>query len=80
MAYVTSGLKRLGLPYVSSQANFVLVLPQTDRPGLVQGLEKQGIWVRDTASFGLPGGFRVTLGLRSENRAFLEALQRLVHA
>ncbi|MBI2891569.1 MAG: histidinol-phosphate transaminase [Nitrospirae bacterium] len=80
MAYVTTGLRRLGLPYVNSQANFVLVLPPPSGAGLVRGLEREGIWVRDTASFGLPGGFRVTIGVRGENRAFLDALRRLLRA
>jgi len=73
MAYLVEGLKRLGLSWVPSAANFVLV-----RVGpaakIYQALLRRGVIVRPMEGYGFPEHLRVTVGLPEENRRFLQAL------
>jgi len=66
----------MGLDYVPSFANFVLVCVR-DGKAVFQALMKKGIIVRDMTSYGLPEWIRVSIGTMEQNRRFLEELQRL---
>jgi histidinol-phosphate aminotransferase len=76
---LTTAFKRLGLSFVPSKANFVLV-----HIGAVGGgaaavnaaLLKQGVIVRPVAGYGLPEYLRVSIGLAAENAAFIAALEK----
>ncbi|HUH92908.1 MAG TPA: histidinol-phosphate transaminase [Casimicrobiaceae bacterium] len=74
MAQLTSALDALGLPYVASHANFLLV-HVGDGARVYERLLRQGVIVRPVGSYGLPGHVRVTVGLADENRRFLAALR-----
>ncbi len=63
----------LGLEYVPSLGNFVLV-KVGDAGAVNESLLRAGIIVRPVAGYGLPQWLRVTVGLDDENRAFLRAL------
>jgi histidinol-phosphate aminotransferase len=67
----------LGLRTAPSQANFVLV--DVERPGRVvyEGLLHKGIIVRPMTP-PLQTWLRVTVGLRTENERFLEALRSVL--
>lgn len=69
-----SAFDAMGLQYVPSHANFVLVRVG-DAAGVHESLLRAGVVVRRVDSDGLPEWLRVTVGLRSENEAFLRALQ-----
>ncbi|PLZ01846.1 histidinol-phosphate transaminase [Burkholderia sp. WAC0059] len=80
---VTAALARLGLEYVPSDGNFVLVrVGDDDGSGDRVNLEllKQGVIVRPVGGYGLPQWLRVTIGLPQENEAFLAALERALAA
>lgn len=64
---------RMGLPFVPSHANFVLVRVG-DGKHVFQTLLKQGIIIRDMNAYGLPEWIRVSIGTAEQNRRFLEAL------
>jgi histidinol-phosphate aminotransferase len=66
----------MGLDYVPSFANFVLVQVQ-DGKGVFQALMKRGIIVRDMTSYGLPEWIRVSIGTMEQNERFLAELKRL---
>ena len=53
-------LDALGVEYLPSQANFVLV--HIDHTTIAPALERRGITVRDGADLGVPGWTRVTVG------------------
>jgi histidinol-phosphate aminotransferase len=74
-----SGFAALGLRYIPSFANFVLV-EVGDAPAVNEALLKAGIIVRPVANYGLPTWLRVTVGLRRENAALLEALASIIRA
>ena len=66
----------IGLDYVPSFANFVLVKVGSGRD-VFQALMKRGIIVRDMTSYGLPEWIRVSIGTMEQNRRFLEAFYLL---
>ena len=63
----------MGLEYVPSYGNFVLVRVG-DAAAVYERLLRAGVIVRPVANYGLPEWLRVTVGLPDENRAFLAAL------
>ena len=71
------GFAALGLRYVPSCANFVLV-EVGDAVRVNEALLEAGIIVRPVANYGLPTWLRITAGLPKENAALLEALARIV--
>lgn len=66
----------MGLEYVPSFANFVLV-KVGDGKAVFSALMKRGIIVRDMNSYGLPEWIRVSIGTMEQNRRFLEAYTAL---
>jgi histidinol-phosphate aminotransferase len=67
------GFAGLGLEFVPSSGNFVLV--RVGRADLVnEALLRAGIIVRPVGNYALPEWLRVTVGLPQENAAFLAAL------
>jgi histidinol-phosphate aminotransferase len=63
----------LGLSYVPSRANFVLVKVGA-AARVYQELLKRGVIVRPVGNYGLPEWLRVSVGLPAENATFLAAL------
>jgi histidinol-phosphate aminotransferase len=72
-----SALDQMGLTYVPSFANFVLV-KFDDAPGINQALLKRGVIVRPVPADGLPDWLRVSIGLEHENARFIEALKAIL--
>jgi len=73
MQQLTDAFRELGLAYVPSVGNFVLVNVGAGAR-VYQELLKRGVIVRPVANYGLPEWLRVTVGLPEENARFLEAL------
>ncbi|WP_144111799.1 histidinol-phosphate transaminase [Paraburkholderia sp. BCC1886] len=74
---------KLGLEYVPSDGNFVLVrVGDDDAAGnrVNLGLLKQGVIVRPVGNYGLPQWLRITIGLPEENEAFIAALEKTLAA
>ena len=77
LALLQSAFARMGLEFVPSHGNFVLVRVG-DAAAVYEGLLRAGIIVRPVANYALPEWLRVTVGLPEENRAFLAALSRVL--
>lgn len=78
---LTHAFDELGLKYVPSFGNFVLVKVGDDEAAGARvnlALLKQGIIVRPVANYGLPQWLRITIGLPNENTVFIDALQKLL--
>ncbi|MEM5273851.1 histidinol-phosphate transaminase [Cupriavidus taiwanensis] len=76
---LTQAFERLGLEYVPSSGNFVLVrVGDDDGAGARVNLAllRQGVIVRPVGNYNLPRWLRVTIGLPEENAAFIAALER----
>jgi histidinol-phosphate aminotransferase len=79
MKMITEAFDALGVQYVPSHANFILVPYGTaDKVvALHENLLRQGIAIRPLQAFGLPDCFRVTIGLPDENEAFIKAFRKV---
>ncbi|AIY43457.1 Biosynthetic Aromatic amino acid aminotransferase beta [Collimonas arenae] len=78
---LTQTFDELGLEYVPSFGNFVMVKVGEDEGAGARvnlALLKQGIIVRPVGNYGLPQWLRITIGLPSENAAFIDALKKLL--
>jgi len=74
MQQLTEGFKRLGMEWLESYANFVLVnLKQPGAP-VYQALLRKGIIVRPVDNYELPNHLRISIGTKEENQVFLQAL------
>lgn len=73
-----AGLAALGLPFVPSQANFVLARVACDDGWLCGELLRRGVIIRPGGPFGLPGHVRVSVGLPEQNERFLAALAQVL--
>ncbi len=77
LAQLVQGIEALGLEYVPSYGNFVLVkVGEAARVNLE--LLKRGVIVRPVAGDGLPEWLRVSVGVAPENERFLAALREIV--
>jgi histidinol-phosphate aminotransferase len=70
-----SAFDAMGLEYVPSYGNFVLVRVG-DGAAVYERLLRAGVIVRPVGSYGLPEWLRVSVGLPDENERFLEALPK----
>jgi histidinol-phosphate aminotransferase len=68
----------LGLEYVPSQANFVLVKLGPRAAEVADELLRRGVIVRKMASYGLPEHLRISVGLPGENRRFMDELTAIL--
>lgn len=73
-------LGELGIEYLPTQANFILIDLKRDSRPVYDYLLKRGIIVRPTHSFGLPTCIRVTFGLPEHDERFFELLREALTA
>ncbi len=73
-------LESLGIPYVPSQANFVLTRVGEHAPEIARRLRGEGILVRDWSyDPHLRGYLRFTIGSTEQTRRLIEALEHVAH-
>jgi len=77
LEYFQSEFKKLGLPFVPSHGNFILVRVGKGQEVFKQ-LLSQGVIVRPMGGYKFPEHLRVTIGTMDENRRFIEALQKVI--
>jgi histidinol-phosphate aminotransferase len=70
---------KMGLKYVKSATNFVIVDVRRDCRDVFTDLLKQGVIVRDMKAWGLDTFIRVTIGTCAENKRFLAALKKILN-
>jgi histidinol-phosphate aminotransferase len=68
----------LGLRYVPSRANFVLVDVGRSAAAIYQKLLREGVIVRPMTSFGMETTLRVSVGTPEENRRLVKALHNVL--
>ena len=79
LAYFQGEFPRLGLDFVPSHANFVLLRVGKGHE-VFQQLLKQGVIVRPMAGYRFPEHVRVTVGTMDENRKFIAALENVIRS
>jgi histidinol-phosphate aminotransferase len=75
--FLNAELDKLGLSYVPSHGNFILVRVGNGND-VFQRLLVQGVIVRPMAAYEFPEHVRVTVGTMEENRRFIAALGRII--
>lgn len=76
-AYLQEQFAQMGLPFVPSAANFVLV-KVGDGMAVFKGLLERRIIVRALKGYNLPEWVRISVGTMGQNRACISALRELV--
>jgi histidinol-phosphate aminotransferase len=74
--YLYEELTRLGVSFVPSEANFILVRCGTQTSQVMERLMQEGIVVRGMTGYGLKEYIRVTIGLPEENKSVIEVLEQ----
>jgi histidinol-phosphate aminotransferase len=65
------GLTRLGIRWLPTQANFILLQVPRDAKEIAEAMLRRGVIVRAMNAYGLPGFIRINAGTHAENDRFL---------
>ncbi|MGA2774662.1 MAG: histidinol-phosphate transaminase [Candidatus Omnitrophota bacterium] len=76
--YLYDNLKKLGLAYVPTVANFILIDTGSDGIEVFNKMLKFGVIVRDMRQYGLKNYIRVTIGTKKENERFIKVLKKIL--
>jgi len=76
--YLYDNLKKLGIAYVPSVANFILIDVGQDCVEFFNKMLKFGVIVRDMKQYGLKNFIRVTVGTKKENVRFIRVLKKIL--
>lgn len=77
--YLQSEFQKLGLEFVPSQGNFILVRVGKGQE-VFQQLLGRGVIVRPMGGYRFPEHVRVTVGTMAENQKFIEALRNVIRS
>jgi len=78
LEFFYKSFEEMGLPYIKSYGNFVMVDVKKDAVEVFKKLLLKGIIVRPGDIFGMPTYLRVTTGLESDNMGFIMALKEVL--
>ena len=76
--YLYKELKKLGLFYVPTEANFIFIDLKEDSEIVFEKLLKKGVIIRPGKTWGCPNFIRVTIGTAYENEKFIQALKEVI--
>jgi len=76
--FIYSELKALGIRYVPSVTNFILIELGSKSGEVTEKLLKKGVIVRNMKAWGLGNFIRVTIGKESENKRFIKELKKII--
>jgi len=75
-SYLYDCLTGLGIAYLPSVANFILIDVGKDSVSVFKEMLKYGVIVRDMKQYGLKNFIRVTIGTKKENERFIKVLKK----
>jgi histidinol-phosphate aminotransferase len=76
--YLYDALSKLGIAYVPTVANFILIDVGRDGVSVFKDMLKYGVIVRDMDQYGLKNFIRVTIGTKKENERFIKVLKKVI--
>jgi histidinol-phosphate aminotransferase len=76
--FICRELERRGIPFVPTQANFILIHVGCPGREVYQAMLRHGVIIRAMEAYGFPDYIRVNVGLPEENRRFLETLEKVL--
>ncbi len=71
-------LKEMGIPFVPSTANFILIDAGRDCLSLSKEMLKSGVIVRDMKQYGLDNFVRLSIGTKKENEEFVKVFKKIM--
>ncbi|MDD5044637.1 MAG: histidinol-phosphate transaminase [Candidatus Omnitrophica bacterium] len=77
--YLYAALEKLGINYVPSVANFILIEVACEGTYIFKEMLKYGVIVRDMKEYGLNNFIRVTIATMRENRKFISVLRKVMN-
>jgi histidinol-phosphate aminotransferase len=75
---IYSALDTLGISYVRSSTNFILIDTEIDGDLMAEQLMKRGVIVRSAKNYGTPTCIRVTVGTEKQNTRFITELTHVL--
>ena len=72
--YLKKELKKLGLEYLDTHANFIMINIKGNDKKIYEYLLKKGFIIRPGFLLGMPGWIRVSIGLEDDNKEFIKLL------
>jgi histidinol-phosphate aminotransferase len=78
LTFLCSELDRLGIAYVPTQANFLLIHVARNSREVYEQMLREGVIIRAMTSYQLPEYIRINAGLPAENQRFLQAFKRVM--
>ncbi len=76
--YLYDALSSMGIAYVPSVTNFILIDVARDGVSVFKEMLKYGVIVRDMKQYGLKNFIRVTVGTKKENERFIKILKKVL--
>jgi len=76
--YLYQTLDKLGLDYIPTQGNFLLINIEQSAVNVFEKLMQKGVIVRPGHIFGLPNWIRVTIGQKEDNEVFIKQLKTVI--
>ena len=78
-AFLYEAFDDMGLRYVESEGNFIMLHLEQSGADIADALLKEGVIVRPIGGYGYPNAVRVTIGTQQENETFIKALKVVSH-
>ncbi|MBM7623832.1 histidinol-phosphate transaminase [Sporohalobacter salinus] len=76
--YLYQEFERLGLEYVPTEANFILVDVKKDANKVFADMQQRGVIIRNAQAFGYETMIRVTIGTREQNQRLIDTLEKVL--
>ena len=76
--YLYKAFDEMGLDYIPTHTNFIMVNVRTDSNQLFAELLEKGVIIRSGDIFGMDDWIRVTIGSPEENEIFIQALKEVL--
>lgn len=77
--YLYKSLGDMGVAFVPSVANFILIDAGSNSLGVFKEMLKSGVIVRDMLQYGLKNFIRVTIGTKKENQRFIKVFKKVIN-
>lgn len=74
--YLYNAFAELGLTYIPTQGNFILIDCQRDAAPIAQYMLGAGVIVRPVRGYGLPHHLRISIGTQDQNECMISALRQ----
>ncbi|NNE26104.1 MAG: aminotransferase class I/II-fold pyridoxal phosphate-dependent enzyme [Saprospiraceae bacterium] len=76
---IYEALEELAVQFWESEANFIMIKPDMPAEEFERAMLMEGIMVRPVENFGAPGCIRVSIGTEEANKAYIEALKKVIN-